>query len=128
MYWARYQCLRCLVRAVFKTHFHNLSLGCSRPASLRSSGLPRQQTSKQLHALKYIRITEICRQVSVEGSQLLHALLVACTNDAALSQQLVGIALHDKERLRAASFRAMSSFVNIHSHDVSHDCKGIMKR
>ena len=60
-----------------------------------------------------------CRHISSEGSQLLLSMLASCTTDTALVQQLVGIALHDKERLRAAAFRAMTIFINIRAGDNS---------
>lgn len=71
-----------------------------------------------------------CRQVNSEGSRLLHAFLASSSNDSMLAQQLVGIALHDKERLRAASFRAMSIFVNIRCSDRqnSENIEDVMRR
>lgn len=70
------------------------------------------------------------KQVNSEGSRLLHAFLASSSNDSMLAQQLVGIALHDKERLRAASFRAMSIFVNIRCSDRqnSENIEDVMRR
>eukprot|EP00602_Paraphysomonas_sp_CaronLab_P002010 CAMPEP_0185022652 /NCGR_PEP_ID=MMETSP1103-20130426/5358_1 /TAXON_ID=36769 /ORGANISM="Paraphysomonas bandaiensis, Strain Caron Lab Isolate" /LENGTH=1419 /DNA_ID=CAMNT_0027554823 /DNA_START=78 /DNA_END=4334 /DNA_ORIENTATION=+ len=53
------------------------------------------------------------KQVAKEGALLLASLLAVAPNTA-LSQQLVGIALHDKDRARAAAFRAMTKYIYIH--------------
>lgn len=52
----------------------------------------------------------IDRQISIEGTHLLDILLKD-SPDILLAQQLIRIALHEKDRIRASSFRAMSKYI-----------------
>lgn len=59
-----------------------------------------------------------CRQISLEGAQLLDSLLKD-SPETLLAQQLIRIALHEKERIRAAAFRAMAKYIALLSKNLS---------
>ena len=52
------------------------------------------------------------RQINAQGSQLLKMLLKGAPS-AIAPQQLVNLALHDKDRIKAAALRAMCTYMNI---------------